>query len=699
MPLKLRIDDEFVFYGVKYSVQSIDPPYIYYQRIDGDRKIERISLQTLISDFNFKVDVQFMKQIQKEQVNRENKYISVYDTLSENDKETVKKRYKMIEPLLLLEKVKSGDLVSSIIMNEHYGELLKSDNESFLKLSQSELAKRLYEKHKKSTRQILRYLSDFKKTEMKSPVNGREGLIPKKCTESIVRKDEVVIELCHPKNNEIVVDRIKIRKDKVYAPHIKKAVEKHYLTKRKPNIANLQAILEGMCQDSGLDPLDYDTVYNIVRRLNKKAVDILRNGDEAREKYELSQLGFVRIAKTPLHVVEIDHTRLDMILIDEKSGVTLERVWITMGIDVYTRKIWCLHISPDDPSANKTRKAIEHGLFFKNSKEKYGTLNEWEISGVPSIIYVDNGPDFTSADMHNLISEGLNIQIMFRPIKLPKYGALIERVFGTINKAFIHGLKGTTKSNPKELGEYDSEKEAIFSVNDITDLLTTYIVDVYHHQIHKGLPLNYPTPAAMFYHGIEVFGYPEFVTREEEETYRLKLLPRVSRAYNNKGIRFGNVRYWTKETSKFITSPSSIYTIKHDPDDISFIYLIDPNTGEYIQIYAQDPSTDELRGINRKTYNLLRSLLAEQGIENIGNIPGSKNLKLAKKLLREKLNKFVKKNKAARKQALKAGLTITTVDTDSLSSPPKGISSGILDLAEKLNFEKKKIKDEASDEK
>ncbi|KOS03287.1 hypothetical protein AM598_07590, partial [Paenibacillus polymyxa] len=87
-------------------------------------------------------------------------------------------------------------------------------------------------------------------------------------------------------------------------------------------------------------------------------------------------------------MVQIDHTRLDIIVVDEKTGLAIGRPVITLGIDVFTRMIWCMHLSFDEPSANKVRKAIEHGIFPKGSKECYGTTNDWSIFGIPSVIFL-----------------------------------------------------------------------------------------------------------------------------------------------------------------------------------------------------------------------------------------------------------------------------------------------------------------------
>lgn len=692
MPFNLRIDDEFFYYGVPYIVHSIDPPYISIQRVDGDKKIRTMELVTIFSDRNFSLGEDMKKRAQKENIKRETKIISLFDKLPAETKEIVVKRFEIIKPILLFEKAKLGDYISSVLFNENYSDLIP-ENTSLLDFSKNKLIEKVAKKHGRiSGRTIKRYLASYKQYEIESPTNGKDGLISKKVLGQIVRNDEFLLEIAHPKKKDLILDTISLRIDKAYAPIIKEAIERHYLNKRKPNITNIKDLIEVMCFKENLEPLGYDTVYQIVKRINTKVVNVLRNGDKALEDYELNERGFYKNAKVPLHMIEIDHTLLDMDVIDENSAFNIGRPWITMGIDVFSREIWCLHISFDAPSANKVRKAIEHGLFFKDIKKKYNTLSEWEICGIPQIIYVDNGPDFKSSDVQRMINEGLNIQVMYRPVKQPKYGAVIERAIGTINKSFIHNLNGNRKSNTKDLGEYDAEKEAIFTLEDIKELITRYIVDVYHHNVHASLPLEYPTPAAMFYHGIDIFGYPDFIPKDEEGFYKIKLLAQDKRKYTKDGIRKDNVIYYSSETSKFITSPMTSYNIKYDIDDISYIYIQDPETGEYIKVYSQNPPSDDVKGMNRKTYKLIVNELRKRGKINLQQIPGSRDITLGKKLLQDIYNQMIKRNKKARQNALKAGLTLTTTSVD-INKPTEGIrndlSDDLLSLAEMVSFERK----------
>jgi len=56
-------------------------------------------------------------------------------------------------------------------------------------------------------------------------------------------------------------------------------------------------------------------------------------------------------ASRPLEVVEIDHTEVDVFLVNETTRKTVDkRPWLTLAIDVFTRIVVGFHLSMDKPS-------------------------------------------------------------------------------------------------------------------------------------------------------------------------------------------------------------------------------------------------------------------------------------------------------------------------------------------------------------
>ncbi|WP_057776080.1 Mu transposase C-terminal domain-containing protein [Cytobacillus dafuensis] len=688
--LRLVVGDEFEWYGVKYAVFAVEPPNIRIQRLDGIMVVTDIGYIDLITSPSFNPLKVLRNKIIKQEDGTETTLRSVVDNLTDKQKEVIQKRFEMIKPVLLLEKIKQGDLKSVAVFNEYYSDLL-IEGECITTLTKEKLLEAIKAKYKKSVRQLKRYLSSYLKEELNSPKNGLEGLVPDGYKTDVIRNDETVIQICHPHNKNLVLDTIKIRLNGEYGNLIKNVIENYYLKKRRPNISSTHQQLEILCYKNGLKPIPYETLYHIItHRLSVKVMERMRLGKIAEQKYDPITRGFTNeIAIAPLHIVEIDHTPLDIKLIDERTGQLLDRCYITLGIDLKTRMIWCLHVAFEPPSANKVQKAILHGILTKKTKKRYNTLNEWDMFGIPSIFYLDNGKEFFNSHVRTIIEEYLGAQVMHRPRETPNYGGTIERVFGTINAQLIHNLAGTTKSNVHELGDYDASKEAIFTLKDIEELLTVYITDVYHHKPHSELPLEFPTPTLMYYQGIEITGYPEIIEEQDEEEFAVKLLPKVIRTFSRDGIQFGNVLYNSSFASKYIGKQKK-YTIKHNDDDISSIYLLDPDTSEYVSIPAQNPKYEDLKGMNRYLYNDLLKTLRETGKMNIKAIPGSRDLVKGIALLKERYEAKMKNNSSMKRKAIRAGFTLVTnqeLEQLTVNKPTIKSSTDLEDLINEFNQE------------
>ncbi|QQE78386.1 Mu transposase C-terminal domain-containing protein [Alicyclobacillus sp. SO9] len=396
----------------------------------------------------------------------------------------------------------------------------------------------------------------------------------------------------------------------------------------------------------------------LLDRIDEQIRVRMRDGNKAAKKYDDLIRGFSNEeAQYPLHIVEIDHTQLDMDVIDE-SGLVIGRPWITLGIDVFSRMVWCMYVSFEPPSANVVRKAIQQGVFFKRVKEKYDLFNEWEVFGIPTVFLLDNGKDFRSIAVRRMINETLRSNVRYRPRKTPEYGAAIERLFGTLNSKLIHRLNGTRKSSVSTLGEYKPDEEAVFTLEDIRELLTMYIVDQYQMSPHRGLPSSADRPITRWVDGINKVGYPDFVTLEEKETYSLELLPVVMKPYTRDGVRLNNRLYKLDKLSHLIGPRSTKYKVKYDIDDISCIYIQPSDSAEYVEVPAVLPSADELKGMNAYLWKLICEESREEANEKANRIPGTKSVRNAKLALQQRVQQKLKRGRKARQMAKRANMEL-----------------------------------------
>lgn len=679
----LKIRSEVMYFGKKYEIWSIKPPIVELKR-DSDGEMLTVNFYELVKNPSFKPSHSFITKIQKEDV----EYKSNLDEASEKNREKAINRYEIIRPIITLRKAKAGDVRAVYEFVQVYSDYIR-DSEDIYILKQKVLIERISEKHKLAKRTISNYIADYYKSENEMDGQGVEGLISRSGSGYSDRKDNKKLIICHPKDPNYVLEEIDIRISDKYIPILKHVIETEYLASKNISNSTTCRLINAICVKEGVEPLSESTVYKLLNRIGEDIKTKMRKGKKASEKYRPTQRGFSNEESLfPLNIVEIDHTLLDMDVIDEETGFNIGRPWITLGIDVYSRMIWCMYISLEEPSANRVRKALEHGVLFKQAKEKYGTFNEWPVCGIPTFIYLDNGPDFKSTNLKRMVTETLKTNLMYRPVKTPHYGATIERLFGKINSELIHNLSGTRKSHFYELGDYDPESEAILTIKDITEILAQYFTDIYPFKTHRGLPINENTPAVRFYSGLEIVGLPEFILPSEEEIFKIELLPTAMKPCTRDGIRLENVIYMSSELPQYIGTRDIKYKVKYDVDDISKIYFFKPDTKEYIEIPAVLPPADSLKGMNRYTYKKIRKLSIEESSEKLRQIPGASEVEKCEAKLRENVLKKYKNNKTVRKQAKLMNVDFKDLVPKNDQSKSKVLLNMLIDNAKKLEEER-----------
>lgn len=660
----LKVNSEVEYSGVKFNIVSIEPPYITLINASNSAKPIQIKFHDLVTDSSFKPSNHIVNKLN----NDKNEYYSVLDGLNEKKRERVSKRLEMIRPILVFGRAKEGQITAYIEFMDSYSSLIH-EGETLESITQELILDRVSKQYKISKRSIQRYLSSYREMDLIKPNKGEEGLIPKDGTGYKFRTDNNIIEICHPKYPDVLLHTINSRLTKEHGAIIKSVIEKEYLKNIRKSKKAIYDLIAIQCNKNKIDIPKKITIYKMLERIPTQVLERFRYGSSVTEKYMDIQRGYANEeALYPLHIVEIDHTKLDVDVLDEKTGLVSGRPWITLGIDVYTRMVWCMHISFEPPSSNKVRKAIEHGVLMKKTKEKYNTTKEWEIFGIPQNIVLDNGSEFNNAETKRMINEVLKSNVRFRPVGTPRYGGTIERLFRTLNMEVIHQLEGTRKSNIFDLGEYDAEKNAILTLADLEEILTKHITDIYHFKKNKGLPLDSNTPIVRYYEGLKLCGLPDFIDKEEEETFKIDLLPTILKPYTRDGIRMMNVFYRRTDLSNLIDKREVKYVVKYDIDDISYIYIKLPDSSKFVKVLASYPSYTNLKNMNQYTYKMLTKILREQGKIKRSTLMSESDLLKEKEKLQKIILEKYKTNRRVRQQALKMDFEVDIKDKVNLTS-------------------------------
>ena len=381
------------------------------------------------------------------------------------------------------------------------------------------------------------------------------------------------------------------RLDDVVEKIIEDVIEEFYLTKQRIGFPKISMQIRKACKRLGIQPPHDNTVRSRIQAVDPKFAMKRRESYQKANKEFGNFEGEFPEGDFPLEYYQIDHTPLDIIVVDSAFRKPLGRPYLTLALDVYSRMIAGIYISLHGPGYFNVSQCLYNAFLPKDGLLKtYGVEGEWNIYGLPKTIQVDNGADLVSGDMQRVCEE-FGITLMKRPVGRPQFSGAVERVFGTINKE-VHNLPGTTFSNVRERGEYDSEKNATFTLEELTKWILEYIVNIYHKRTHHGIGMS---PEQKYYIGI--FGdentpgtgaLPSIIENEEE--IKIALLPSFYRSVQKNGITLDGISYYSDVLRTWIgkkdkESKRLKFKIKRDPMNIQSVYFYDPEIKEYFEIY------------------------------------------------------------------------------------------------------------------
>ena len=402
---------------------------------------------------------------------------------------------------------------------------------------------------------------------------------------------------------------------------MREVIEDFYLTSERPSTAEAAREVEMRCRKRGIKPPTVGTVRNRILALSARLVTRERLGKKAANRF-LPLLGSLPGANRPWDIVHVDHTKLDVILVDRETRQPMGRAWITLAEDAATRVIVGFHISLDAPSALSVGLCVSQAMLPKESwLACRGILGDWPVWGKPNTIHVDNAKEFRGKMLQRACEE-MEVNIHFRRAGTPRDGGRIERLIGTLGRE-LHRLPGTTFSNPVQRGEYNSEKEAALTLDELERFVADWIVNVYHAKPHRSLGGKSPIKAwedGLLGDGnLPGTGVPP--RRLDEESVRLRFLPYVERTIQPYGVVLDDVTYWSDHLRHWIgarepgkSKEPRRFMVRRDPRDITRVWLYDPQLREHIELPYRDvarPSMSlwELRAVRQR--------LREEGCKNI----------------------------------------------------------------------------------
>ena len=337
--------------------------------------------------------------------------------------------------------------------------------------------------------------------------------------------------------------------------------------------------------------LKVPSVVTLTKRIEESAPYDLyasRNGKRlARVNFKYNQ--FAPQTSFILQRVEIDHTLLDIFVVDAENRILLGRPWITALIDKHSRCIFGSHIGFESPSYLSVAKALKVAILPKdNILNRYPSIqNKWPCFGVPSILVTDRGKEFESQAFEDACCE-LNISIQRSPAKHPWYKGAIESYFKTVNQSLITGMPGSVL--PKKLQgvtEYDPAKNGILSLDAFLEIFYIWIVDIYHQSPAAN---NSLIPINTWMESVD--SVP--ITPIAPEKLNLILSENKEVALNKSGIKINYIAYDSEELLSYrMRYKTSKIVVKYDRENLGAISVYNKYEDKFFIVPAVDKNYAE----------------------------------------------------------------------------------------------------------
>jgi putative transposase len=237
---------------------------------------------------------------------------------------------------------------------------------------------------------------------------------------------------------------------------------------------------------------------------------------------------------------------------------------LTTVIDDHARAICGYTVFSGAPSALNTALALRQAIWRKSDPA-------WAMCGIPDILHVDHGSDFTSQHLERTAID-LHIRIIHSTKGRPQGRGKIERFFGTINTELLATLPG-------HLGPGSRKPQPVLDLPTLDHAIGDFI-GTYNHRPHSELGIS-PRDAWV------ADGWLPRMPDSLEQLDGLLLTVPKHRTVQRDGIHFQGQRYLAPTLAPFV---GHAVTIRYDPRDLSEIRVYDHDTFVCVAIDEAHPN-------------------------------------------------------------------------------------------------------------
>ena len=366
-------------------------------------------------------------------------------------------------------------------------------------------------------------------------------------------------------------------------------------------MAALYEMLQDMAAEKGWIQLpSYPTVNRYINELNEKYASEHYLATFGEREYKRSKLPKRERDIGSLKVMELvqgdAHTFDCWVEVELDGKKTAVRPYLVGLIDVRSRVLvgWSICICPNNRVIKKT---LMHMMYPKVSSP---------VEGVPRIILIDNGKDWTAQTLtgrprtERVTLDG-DIKGFYKSIGIeddmralpyqPWTKAQIERFFRTLTNKFAKSLESYTGTltGSKTAGKIKKdipkllESNKLMGIYEFAQLFENWLNSKYHNKEHSGLRKqgeSNPTPFAVYQ---EADRY--MMAAPPIDYARLLLLSTEERLVYPTGFKLFNNTYQHQLLGRYI---DKYITVRYDPDDLSIVYAYNKSGEKICDVRANE---------------------------------------------------------------------------------------------------------------
>ncbi len=346
---------------------------------------------------------------------------------------------------------------------------------------------------------------------------------------------------------------------------IHRVLETHYDTvTRKPKRGAYGEYLK-RSEEQHLEPVSQRTFYTEVQHHKTRYEQILvREGTRAaypfKDYVHESERTVSRHGEYAWSMAHLDHTELDLVLCDSRTGQPLGKCWLTLLILSHPRRIASFYLTFDPPSYRSCMMALRLCV------RRYGRL--------PTAITVDGGPEFHSVYFEQLLAL-YRVRKHQRPAAEPRFGSPQERLFGTLDTEFLSHLLGNTQATrePRTLTKAtDPKRLAVWTLPKLAERVGQWADEEYETIRHPALGM---TPREAYELSMKRDGERAHKSIEYDDTFLRATFPTTrkgtAKVEPGVGVRMNYLDYWC-EAMRDPTVEGTQVKVRYDPFDVSVGY-------------------------------------------------------------------------------------------------------------------------------